>query len=86
MLELLEALGRGLLLLGRMILEAGVVLDISLRLPGRWLLRCLWPPHWLHPRSYNSWLEVVAGIVFWLLLALGLYHLDQLFAVWLLTE
>ncbi|MAG66057.1 MAG: hypothetical protein CMK74_09315 [Pseudomonadales bacterium] len=81
MLELLEALARGLLLLGRLILEAGAVLDLSLRLPGRWLLRCLWPPHWFRPRSYHAWLESAAGIVCWLLLVLGLYYLDQTFAI-----
>ena len=81
MLELLEALARGLLLLGRLILGAGAVLDLSLRLPGRWLLRCLWPPHWFRPRSYHAWLESAAGIVFWLLLVLGLYYLDQTFAI-----
>ena len=67
MLELLEALARGLLLLGRLILEAGAVLDLSLRLPGRWLLRCLWPPHWFRPRSYHAGLESADGLVFWLL-------------------
>ena len=81
MLELLEVLARAFLLLGRLILEAGAVLDISLRTPGRCLLRCLWPPHWFRPRSYHAWLESAAGIVFWLLLVLGLYYLDQTFAI-----
>jgi hypothetical protein len=81
MLELLEVLARAFLLLGRLILEAGAVLDISLRIPGRWLLRSLWPPHWFKPRSYCAWLESAAGCVFWLLLMLGLYYLDQTFAI-----
>lgn len=81
MLELLEALARGLLLLGRLILEAGAVLDLSLRFPGRGLLRCLWPPHWLRRHTYNAWLETTAGVIFWLLLAFALYSLDQYLAV-----
>ena len=83
MLELLEVLARAFLLLGRLILEAGAVLDISLRIPGRCLLRCLWPPHWFNPRSYPGWLESAAGCVFWLLLMLGLYYLDQNLSNWM---
>jgi hypothetical protein len=86
MLELLEALARGLLLLGRLMLEAGAVLDISLRIPGRWLLRCLWPPHWFKPHIYRGWLESAAGTVFWLVLALSLYYLDQNLSTWMSLE
>lgn len=81
MLELLEALVRGLLLLGRLILEAGAVLDLSLRIPGRGLLRCLWPPHWLRRHTYSARLETTAGVLFWLLFAFALYSLDQYLAV-----
>ena len=65
---------KGIGLLFRACLEGGVW-EISIRKPGKFLLKVLWPPFWFKPIEYNGSFITFLGIIFWCAIAYAYYYL-----------
>jgi len=68
LLETVEAIIKALLLLLRLIVEAGHALDISLSASGRFVIRTIWPFHWTKQVTYPRIAELLVGFASWCLL------------------
>ncbi|WP_415911298.1 hypothetical protein [Neptuniibacter sp. QD37_11] len=75
MLEILEAVIKGLGLLLRLAIEGGVLLDMSLSATGRYSIKTVYPPHWNKQVRYGDAVERLAGAVIWCISAYILYSL-----------
>lgn len=64
---------KGIGLLFRACLEGGVW-EISIRKPGRFLLKIIWPPFWFTPIEYTGPLITILGIIFWCLVSYSYYY------------
>ncbi len=76
MLEIIEAVLKGLALLFRLIIEAGHMLDITLSGSGRFLIKAFYPPHWKKKVTYNRAFEYAIGILSWCLFGYLAFNLS----------
>lgn len=61
----------------RVCLESGIW-ELSIKKPGKLLLKMIWPPFWFKPIEYNGSLLTVLGIVFWCAVAYAYYFLFKI--------
>jgi len=78
-LEILEGLARGFMILLRLFVEGGLI-DVSLSATGRFFIRLCYPPHWLKPVSYPIAAERWVGLLVWAAFAYGIYAADTGFS------
>ena len=74
---ILAGIIKGIGLLFRACLESGVW-EISVRKPGRFLLKIIWPPFWFKPIEYNGSFLTVLGVIFWCVIAYAYYYLFKI--------
>ena len=74
---ILAGIIKGIGLLFRAWLESGI-LEVSIRKPGKFLLKIIWPPFWLKPIEYNGSFLTVLGIIFWGLMAYAYYYIFKI--------
>ena len=74
---ILAGIIKGIGLLFRACIEGGF-LEISIRKPGRFLLKIIWPPFWFKPIEYNGSFLTVLGIIFWCVIAYAYYYLFKI--------
>lgn len=68
---------KGIGLLFRACLESGVW-EVSIRKPGKFLLKIIWPPFWFKPIEYNGSFITFLGIIFWCVMAYAYYYLFEI--------
>lgn len=74
---ILAGIVKGIGLLFRACLESGI-LEVSIRKPGKFLLKIIWPPFWSKPIEYNGFFLTVLGIIFWGLMAYAYYYIFKI--------
>jgi hypothetical protein len=72
--EIFTGILKGATYLFRACIENGIW-EISIRKPGKLLLKSIWPPFWFKPIDYNGSIITVLGFVFWCVMAYAYYYL-----------
>lgn len=72
--EIITGIIKGAGYLIRACIESGAW-DFSLRKPGKFLIKILWPPYWFKPVNDEGALITLAGILFWLIIFYAFYYL-----------
>ena len=75
--DIITGILKGATYIFRVCLENGIW-DLSIRKPGRIILRIIWPPYWINKVTYEGSLIIVLGISFWLVLAYLFYFVTKL--------
>jgi len=75
--EIITGIIKGTGLLIRACIESGIW-EASIRKPGKFLLKIIWPPFWFTPISYNGSFLTVSGIIFWCVIAYAYYYLFKI--------
>jgi hypothetical protein len=75
--EILTGIIKGAGLIIRGCLEGGIW-EISVRKPGRFLLKIIWPPYWFKQVPNDSSLNTLFGIIFWLVMSYLAYYMFKM--------
>ena len=73
MIDAFEGILKGFGVITRICLENGIW-DISIKKPGKAILKIFWPPFWLKKIEYNGLFLILTGLIFWLVVAYGFYY------------
>lgn len=75
--EIITGIFKGASYLLRACIESGIW-EISIRKPGKFLLKIIWPPFWFKPIEYSGSFITILGIVFWCLISYAYYYVFKI--------